>query len=62
LSAAVRFLASDLAADVTGHVIGVRGPKLFIYRMEVSDGVDKDPKKGLWTPQEIKEAWAKIGA
>jgi NAD(P)-dependent dehydrogenase (short-subunit alcohol dehydrogenase family) len=61
ISPAVLFLASDLAADVTGQVIGVRGGKLFMYRMEVTEGVDKDPKKGLWTPQEIKEAWAKIG-
>src|SRR3954462_46308 len=29
ISPAVLFLASDLAADVTGEVIGVRGPKLF---------------------------------
>ncbi|HYV43954.1 MAG TPA: SDR family NAD(P)-dependent oxidoreductase [Myxococcaceae bacterium] len=62
ISPAVLFLASDLAADVNGEVIGVRGPKLFIYRMQVTEGVDKDPKKGLWTPQEIKEAWSKIGA
>jgi len=62
ISPAVLFLASDLAADVTGQVIGVRGGKLFIYRMELTEGVDKDPKKGLWTPQEIKEAWAKINA
>ncbi|HVE87645.1 MAG TPA: SDR family NAD(P)-dependent oxidoreductase [Myxococcales bacterium] len=62
ISPAVLFLASDLAADVTGQVIGVRGGKLFMYRMEVTEGVDKDPKKGLWTPQEIKEAWSKIGA
>ena len=62
ISPAVLFLASDLAADITGQIIGVRGGKLFIYRMEVTEGVDKDPKKGLWTPQEIKEAWSKIGA
>jgi NAD(P)-dependent dehydrogenase (short-subunit alcohol dehydrogenase family) len=54
------FLASDLAADITGQVIGVQGPKVFLYRMEQTDGVEKDPKKGLWTPQELRESWSKI--
>lgn len=60
ISPAVLFLASDLAADITGQVIGVEGPKLFIYRMEQTPGVTKDAAKGLWTPQEIKESWAKL--
>jgi NAD(P)-dependent dehydrogenase (short-subunit alcohol dehydrogenase family) len=60
VSPAVLFLASDLAADITGQVIGVHGPKLFVYRMEQTQGVEKDPKKGLWSPQEIREAWGKI--
>ncbi len=54
------FLASDLAADITGQVIGVQGPKVFLYRMEQTDGMEKDPKKGLWTPQELRESWSKI--
>jgi NAD(P)-dependent dehydrogenase (short-subunit alcohol dehydrogenase family) len=62
ISPAVIFLASDLAADITGTVVGVQGPKLFLYRMEQTDGVEKDASKGLWTPQEIKEAWGKISA
>jgi NAD(P)-dependent dehydrogenase (short-subunit alcohol dehydrogenase family) len=60
ISPAVLFLASDLAADITGQVIGVEGPKLFLYRMEQTPGVTKDAAKGLWTPHEIKESWAKI--
>jgi NAD(P)-dependent dehydrogenase (short-subunit alcohol dehydrogenase family) len=60
ISPAVLFLASDLAADVTGQVIGVQGGKMFLYKMEQSEGVEKDPKQGLWTPQEIKEKWARI--
>jgi len=62
ISPAVLFLASDLAADITGQIVGVQGPKVFLYRMEQTDGVEKDPAKGLWSPKEIKEAWAKISA
>ncbi len=60
VSPAVLFLASDLAADITGQVLGVHGPKLFVYRIEQTQGVEKDPTKGLWSPQEIREAWARI--
>ncbi len=60
ISPAVLFLASDLAADITGQAIGVHGPKLFLYRVEQTQGVEKDPRKGLWTPQEIREAWGRI--
>ena len=60
ISPAALFLASDLAADVTGQIVGVEGARLFLYKMEKTQGVEKDPKKGLWSPQEIKEAWAKI--
>ena len=60
ISPAVLFLASDLAADITGQIVGVQGPKLFLYKMEQTEGMEKDPNKGLWSPQEIKEAWGKI--
>jgi len=56
----VAFLASDLAADVTGQIIGVQGGRIFVYKMSQSDGVTKDPAKGLWTSNEIKEKWADI--
>lgn len=60
ISPAVLFLASDLAADITGQIVGVEGGKLFLYRMETTEGVVKEPAQGLWTPQEIKERWAKL--
>jgi len=60
ISPAVLFLASDMAADITGTIVGVEGGKIFLYKMEQSEGVVKEPSKGLWTPQEIKESWAKI--
>jgi NAD(P)-dependent dehydrogenase (short-subunit alcohol dehydrogenase family) len=58
----VVFLASDLAADVTGHVVGVEGGKLFAYRVEMTVGVQRDASAGLWTPEEIRERWGEITA
>jgi NAD(P)-dependent dehydrogenase (short-subunit alcohol dehydrogenase family) len=57
---AVVFLASDLAADVTGQVVGVQGGRIFLYEMKTTEGATKDPEKGLWTAAEIKEAWGRI--
>jgi NAD(P)-dependent dehydrogenase (short-subunit alcohol dehydrogenase family) len=54
----VVFLASALAADLTGQVIGVHGGKLFVYRMETTTGVERQGEP--WTPQEIREAWTRI--
>jgi len=60
VSPAVLFLASEGAAQVTGQVLGVHGPKLFLYRVEQTEGLEKDPTQGLWTPEEIQNAWSKI--
>jgi NAD(P)-dependent dehydrogenase (short-subunit alcohol dehydrogenase family) len=54
------FLASDLAADVTGQVVGVQGGRIFLYRVDATEGVEKDASGGLWSAQEIGEAWSKI--
>jgi NAD(P)-dependent dehydrogenase (short-subunit alcohol dehydrogenase family)/acyl dehydratase/putative sterol carrier protein len=50
VSPVVVFLASDLAKDVTGRIIGVHGRHLFEYHMETSGGKEK---KDAWTPSEI---------
>ncbi len=56
----VGWLASDVAKDVTGRIMGVHGDKVFEYKMTQSDGVDTAPKGG-WTPEALQEALPKIG-
>ncbi len=58
----VVFLASDLAAEITGQVVGVHGGKVFLYRMETTEGVTKEPASGPWTAAELKDAWGRITA
>ncbi len=62
ISPAVLFLASELAADLTGQVLGVQGSKLFLFSMEQTEGQTREPAHGLWTPEEIKAAWTQISA
>ena len=52
------FLASDLSADITGTIVGVQGPKVFLYKMVETQGVTREG--GPWSPAEIKERWAEI--
>jgi NAD(P)-dependent dehydrogenase (short-subunit alcohol dehydrogenase family) len=60
IAPAVVFLASELAAGVTGQVIGVQAGKIFLYRMQTTDGVERDPARGPWSAAEIAEAWERI--
>src|SRR5215831_16624483 len=50
------FLASDLAADLSGVVVGVAGKQVNVYRMEVTPGIL--PRGEEWTSAELKERWA----
>ena len=52
------FLASDLAADITGTIVGVQGPKVFLYKMIETNGATREG--GPWSAAEIKERWAEI--
>ncbi len=59
IAPAALFLASDLASDVTGTVVAVEGPRVYLYKMTQTNGVM--PKDGkAWTAQEIKERWGEI--
>ncbi|HET7823761.1 MAG TPA: SDR family NAD(P)-dependent oxidoreductase [Anaeromyxobacter sp.] len=60
IAPAVVFLASELAASITGEVVGVEGGKLFLYRMERTEGVLRDAAKGAWTPADIAAAWERL--
>ena len=53
------FLASDLAADLTGQIVGVQGPKVFLYKMIETDGATKEGT-APWSAAELKERWAEI--
>jgi len=59
---AVAFLASEAGAGITGQVLGVQSGRIFVYKMAVSEGVTKEPSKGLWTIDEIKDKWDEISA
>ncbi|HEY6005950.1 MAG TPA: SDR family NAD(P)-dependent oxidoreductase [Anaeromyxobacter sp.] len=60
IAPAVVFLASDLAAGITGQVVGVEGGRIFVYRMERTEGVTRDPAAGIWSAQDIAAAWERI--
>jgi len=40
------------------HVVGVQGPKVFLYKMVETPGATREG--GPWSPAEIKERWAEI--
>jgi NAD(P)-dependent dehydrogenase (short-subunit alcohol dehydrogenase family) len=54
------FLASDLCADRTGHVLAVAGARLYAFKVIETAGKFKDEAKGVWTAQEISDNWDAI--
>jgi NAD(P)-dependent dehydrogenase (short-subunit alcohol dehydrogenase family) len=59
IAPAALFLASDLAADVTGTVLAVEGPRMYLFKMiQTNAVVAKDGNH--WTAQEIRERWGEI--
>jgi NAD(P)-dependent dehydrogenase (short-subunit alcohol dehydrogenase family) len=54
------FLASDLAAGITGQVLGVQGRRMFLYRMETTAGVERVEAEGAWTAADVAAAWDRI--
>ncbi|MSP17407.1 MAG: SDR family NAD(P)-dependent oxidoreductase, partial [Myxococcales bacterium] len=56
---AALFLASELGAGVTGTVLAVEGPRVYLYKMTQTEGVM--PRDGqAWSAQEIKDRWSEI--
>jgi len=57
---AVLFLASDLCADRTGHVLAVAGARMYAFKVVETPGKFKDEASGVWTAEEIAENWDAI--
>jgi NAD(P)-dependent dehydrogenase (short-subunit alcohol dehydrogenase family) len=55
---AALFLASDLAADITGVVLAVEGKRMYLYKMSQTAAVT--PSGEGWDAHEIRERWAEI--
>ncbi len=58
IAPAALFLASDLASDITGQVLAVEGPRMYLFKMIQTEAVL--PREGQWTATEIKERWTEI--
>lgn len=54
------FLASELAANLSGKIIGVHGRKVFTYAVASTEGVTLEDDQA-WTAEMIKERWGDIG-
>jgi NAD(P)-dependent dehydrogenase (short-subunit alcohol dehydrogenase family) len=52
------FLASDLAQDVTGEIIGAAGTRLYAFRSRETPGWFGDGRPA--TPEAVASAWAEI--
>jgi NAD(P)-dependent dehydrogenase (short-subunit alcohol dehydrogenase family) len=57
---AALFLASDLCADRTGHVLAVAGARLYAFKVVETAGKFNDGDDGVWSPQEIADNWGAI--
>jgi NAD(P)-dependent dehydrogenase (short-subunit alcohol dehydrogenase family) len=58
IAPAALFLASELASDVTGQVLAVEGPRMYLFKMIQTNAVTA--REGSWTALEIKERWSEI--
>jgi NAD(P)-dependent dehydrogenase (short-subunit alcohol dehydrogenase family) len=56
----VAFLASDLAAKITGVTFGVDGNQIYQYKMMTSHGAMKRGSKAPWTIDEISQSIDRI--
>ncbi len=61
IAPAAVFLASELAADITGKIIGVEGKHIFEYRVHKTAGVLLGESES-WNASKIKDQWEQITA
>ncbi len=53
------FLASPLAADISGAVVDVQGPRVALIHSNQGEGAV--PAKGAqWTPEELRDRWSEF--
>jgi NAD(P)-dependent dehydrogenase (short-subunit alcohol dehydrogenase family) len=60
IAPAALFLASDLCGDRTGHVLAVAGARMYAFKVVETPGRFKETDHGVWTAQEIADAWEGI--
>jgi NAD(P)-dependent dehydrogenase (short-subunit alcohol dehydrogenase family) len=60
IAPAALFLGSDLCGDRTGNVIAIAGARVYAFKVVESAGRFKETGGGVWTAQEIAEAWDSI--
>jgi NAD(P)-dependent dehydrogenase (short-subunit alcohol dehydrogenase family) len=59
IAPAALFLASELGADLTGQVLAVEGPRMYLFKMIQTPAVTARDGSHF-TAQEIRERWAEI--
>lgn len=59
IAPAALFLASDLGSDITGTILAVEGPRMYLFKMiQTNAVVARDGTH--FTAEEIKDRWAEI--
>lgn len=51
------FLASDLANEITGNVLGIAGGRISLFKLAESAGRFQEAGGATWSPEEIREQW-----
>jgi NAD(P)-dependent dehydrogenase (short-subunit alcohol dehydrogenase family) len=60
IAPAALFLASDLCADRTGHVLAIAGARVYAFKVVETPGRFKETDNGVWTAKEIADSWDAI--
>lgn len=54
------FLASELARDITGHVLAVEGDRLYAFKVVQTNACMPENPDAGWSAQEIRQRWSEI--